>query len=65
MRDLELLPPGLLLEGHLVAPEPVLVVVGEAAHHDWDGEGEDEDPGEGAEPAQQLPSERLRVPGVI
>ena len=62
MIDLELLAPGLLLEGHLVAPEPVLVVVGKAGHHDGDGEGEDEHAGQGAEAAQQLPRERLGVP---
>ena len=43
-----------LLVGDLVAPEPVLVAAGEAGDHNGDGQGEDEDPGEGAEASYQF-----------
>ncbi len=37
--------------------EPVLVVGGEAVDYNGDGEGEDEDPQEGAQSSRQLPRE--------
>ena len=39
---LSLFGPLSLLVGHLVPPEPVLVVAGEAVHHDRDGQRQDE-----------------------
>ena len=38
----QLLPSHVLLDGHLVPPESVLVVVREGIHHYGDGQGEDE-----------------------
>ena len=46
-----------LESAHLVPPEPVLVVAGEAVDHDGDGEGEDEDAAESAEAADELARE--------
>ena len=46
-------PPG----GDLVAPELPLVALGEAADHDGDGQREDEDPAQRAQPADQLAQE--------
>ena len=43
-----------LLVGHLVPPQAVLVVAGEAVDNDGYGEGEDEDAAEGAQTADQL-----------
>ena len=59
---LELHPPDCLLVGHLVPPEPVLVVAGEAVDNDGDGQGEDEHAAEGAQPAQELADKRLGKP---
>ena len=39
---------------HLVPPQPVLVELGEAVDHNWDGQGEDEDSREGTETPDQL-----------
>ena len=50
-----------LLLRHLVPPQPVLVVRGEGVDHNRDGQREDEDAGERAEPAEELPQERARV----
>ena len=49
-----LLDPLFLLVLHFVSPKSVLVELGEAVHHNWDGQGENEDPGKGAEPADQF-----------
>ena len=46
-------PPG----GDLVAPELPLVALGEAADHDGDGQREDEDSAQRAQPADQLAQE--------
>ena len=46
-----LLDPLFLLVLHLVSPKSVLVELGEAVDHDGNGEGEDENPGKGAEPS--------------
>ena len=46
---------------HLVPPQPVLVELREAVHHDRDGEREDEDAGEGAEASNQFSQECLGV----
>ena len=50
-----------LLVLHLVPPQPVLVELREAVHHDRDGEREDEDAGEGAEASNQFSQECLGV----
>ena len=50
-----------LLVLHLVPPQPVLVELREAVHHDRDGEREDEDAGEGAEASDQFSQECLGV----
>ena len=50
-------PPG----SDLVAPELPLVALGEAADHDGDGQREDEDPAQRAQPADQLAQECPKV----
>ena len=40
-----------LFQIDLIPPEPVLVELGKAVDHDGDGQGEDENPGEGAKSA--------------
>ena len=45
----------------LVPPQPVLVEDREAVDHDGDGEGEDEHPGQRAEPTDQFAQQGLRA----
>ena len=49
-----LLDPLFLLVLHLVSPKSVLIELGEAVHHNGDGEGENENPRKGAEPSDQF-----------
>ena len=42
---------------HLIPPEPILIELGEAIHHNWYRQSQDEDTREGAEPTNQFPWE--------
>ena len=50
-----------LLVCHLIPPESVLVIGGEAVDDDGDGEGENEAARAGTEAAHNLPEQRLGV----
>ena len=49
------------LESYILLSTPVLVVGGEAINHDGYGQGEDEDPGEGAAAPDDLAQQSLRI----
>ena len=42
---------------HLIPPQPILIELGEAVHHNWYRQSQDKDTREGAEPTNQFPLE--------
>ena len=40
---------------HLIPPQPILIELGEAVHHNRNRQSQDKDTGKGAEPTNQFP----------